>query len=193
VGKAVRPGGRSNLTMVRYEAQTIAKHLKDRGVIRIAQARGGLDQRIKYPLHIERRPADDLQNVGGGRLLVQCLLQLTGPGLHLLEQPRVLDGDNSLVGESFEQTDLLIREESDLIAPSLNVTDCQTVLEQGNTKDGPVPALPRKVTAFWELVDLGLQVFNVDQAPVDNGPTTQRSTVQRDIASREGAMMCDET
>ena len=51
---------RGNLPLVRHEAQTIAKHLKDRGVIRIAQARCGLDQRIEYFLHVERRPADDL-------------------------------------------------------------------------------------------------------------------------------------
>src|SRR6516165_3987470 len=57
------------LPMVRHEAQTIAKHLEDRGVIRIAQACCGLDQRIEYFLHVKRRPADDLQNIGGGGLL----------------------------------------------------------------------------------------------------------------------------
>src|SRR5262249_31014256 len=46
---------------------TIAKHLKDRSVIRIAQARCELDKCIEYFLHVERRPADDLQNIGGPR------------------------------------------------------------------------------------------------------------------------------
>src|SRR5262247_1891942 len=55
------------LPMVRDEAQAIAKQLKDRRVIRIAQARGRLDQRIEYFLHVKGRPADDLQNIGGGR------------------------------------------------------------------------------------------------------------------------------
>src|SRR5262245_14732985 len=62
--------------MVGDEAQTIAKHLKDRRVIRVAQARRGLDQRIKYPLQIERRPADDLQNIVGRRLLFQGFCKL---------------------------------------------------------------------------------------------------------------------
>jgi hypothetical protein len=44
---------RGNLPMVRDEEQTIAKHLKDCGVIRIAQVRCGLDQRIEYFLHVE--------------------------------------------------------------------------------------------------------------------------------------------
>src|SRR5215469_1815784 len=42
-----------NLTMVRDKAQAIAKQLIDHRVIRIAQPRRGLDQRIEYPLQIE--------------------------------------------------------------------------------------------------------------------------------------------
>src|SRR5262245_44102012 len=60
-----------NLPMVGDEAQTIAKQLEDRRVIRIAEARRGLDQRIEHPLQIKGRPADDLQNVGSGCLLFQ--------------------------------------------------------------------------------------------------------------------------
>src|SRR5262245_16732835 len=48
------------LPMVRDEAQTIAKHLENRNVLRVAQARCGFDQRIEYFLHVEGRPADDL-------------------------------------------------------------------------------------------------------------------------------------
>src|SRR5262245_4816315 len=71
-GEVPHRAGRGNLPIVRDEAQTIAKHLKDQRVIRIAQARCGLDQRIEYFLHVESRPADDLQNIGGGRLLFQA-------------------------------------------------------------------------------------------------------------------------
>jgi hypothetical protein len=58
--------------MVRDEAQTIAKHLKNCSVMRIAQSRCGLHQCIEYFLHVERRPADDLQNIAGRRLLFQA-------------------------------------------------------------------------------------------------------------------------
>src|SRR5262249_9690851 len=107
--------GRGILPVVSDEAQTIAKHLKDRGVIRIAQACCGLDQRIEYFLHVERRPADDLQNIGGGRLLFQGFLQLALARLLCLEQPCVLDGDDGLVGEGLDQLDLLISEWSYLL------------------------------------------------------------------------------
>src|SRR5262245_12411944 len=101
--------GHGKLPMVRDEAQTIAKHLKDRGVIRIAQARCGLDQRIEYYLQVERRPADDLQNIGGGRLLFQSYCQLARTRPYLLEQPCVFDGDDGLVGKRRHKLDLLGR------------------------------------------------------------------------------------
>ena len=59
--------------MVRHEAQPMANHLKDPNIIRIAQSRRRLDQRIEYFLHVERRPADDLQNISSSGLLFQRL------------------------------------------------------------------------------------------------------------------------
>ena len=50
------------------------------------------DQRIEHGLQIEGRAADDLEHVGGGGLLLQRFAQL-------VEQPRVLDGDDGLGGE----------------------------------------------------------------------------------------------
>src|SRR5262245_8704844 len=116
-------GDRGNLPMVCDEAQSIAKHLKDRRVIRIAQARRGLDQRIKYPLQIEGRPADDLKHVGSRRLLLEALGEFLRAQLHLLEQTRVLDSDNGLVGEGFQKFDLTIGEMPHLCACDSNGSD----------------------------------------------------------------------
>ena len=60
--------------------------------VRLAQLRRGFDQCIEHRLQIEGRAADDLEHVGGGGLLLQRLAQL-------VEQPRVLDGDDGLAGE----------------------------------------------------------------------------------------------
>ena len=57
-------------------------------------------------MHVERRPADDLQNIGGRRLLFQGFGQLPFARLLRLEQPGILDGDDSLVGEGLDQGDL---------------------------------------------------------------------------------------
>src|SRR5215831_11678576 len=64
------------LPVVSDKSQTIAEHLKDRGIIRITQPRCGLDQRLEYFLHVERRPADNLQNIGSRRLLFQGFCQV---------------------------------------------------------------------------------------------------------------------
>src|SRR5271157_5996183 len=71
----------------------------DHGLFCIAEPRRRLDQRVKHSLEIERRPADYLEHVGGGGLLLQRFAQL-------VQQPRVLDGNDRLVGEGRHQLDL---------------------------------------------------------------------------------------
>jgi len=63
-------------------------------------------------LHVESRPADDLQNVRGGRLLFQSFLQLALAGLLGLKEARVLDGNDGLVGERLKQFDLFLGKET---------------------------------------------------------------------------------
>ena len=49
-----------------------------------------------------------LQNLRGRGLLLERLLQLACARLQILEQPRVLDRDDGLVGEGLKQRDLLV-------------------------------------------------------------------------------------
>jgi hypothetical protein len=76
-------------------AVTLARDVTQVGV---AQPRRRLDQRVQNGLEVERRTADHLEHVGGGGLLLQRFAQF-------IEQPRVLDGDNGLVGESLNKFD----------------------------------------------------------------------------------------
>src|SRR5262249_32070224 len=76
----------------------------DTSHIRLAQSCGRIDQRIEHGLQIEGRAADDLEHIGGGGLLLERLPQL-------VEQARVLDGDDGLGGERLEQSDLALGEE----------------------------------------------------------------------------------
>jgi hypothetical protein len=64
-------------------------------------------------LQIEGRPADDLQNVGGGRLLFQRFLQLALAGLLGLNEARVFNGDDRLVREGVDELDLAFGEWAD--------------------------------------------------------------------------------
>ena len=58
------------------------------------------DQRVEHGLQVEGRAADDLEHVGGRGLLLKRFAQF-------VEQPRVLDGDDGLIGEVSDQRDLL--------------------------------------------------------------------------------------
>ena len=67
------------------------------------------DECIEHRLQIEGRAADDLEHVGGGGLLLQQTLA------QLVEQPRVLDGDDGLGCEVRDQLDLLVGERTHLM------------------------------------------------------------------------------
>src|SRR5262245_52109412 len=142
--------------MVRDEAKSIAKQLIDRRVIRIAEARGGLDQRIKYPLQVERRPADDLQGVGGGRLLFQGFCQLTLARLLCLEQSRVLDGYDGLVGKGAQQRDLTRWEAPGLGLSYRDGADRASVLEHRHRREALEVLHPRYVTVL--IIGIGIDV-----------------------------------
>src|SRR5262249_61161769 len=77
--------------------------------LRLAQPGSRLDQRVEHGLQVERRAADDLEHVGSRGLLLQRLAQL-------VEEARVLDGDNGLARKVRKQIDLLVAERADLLA-----------------------------------------------------------------------------
>src|SRR5262245_25392924 len=68
-------------------------------IVNTANLCGALDDRIEYRLHIGGRAADDAEHFRGRRLMLQCLAQFCVALLDFLEQPNVLDGDDSLGGE----------------------------------------------------------------------------------------------
>jgi hypothetical protein len=71
---------------------------------------GAPDDRVEHGLHVRRRFADDLEDLGGRRLPLERL-----PGL--VEEAHVLDRDRGLVGEGLQQVDLRLRRLAGL-APS---------------------------------------------------------------------------
>src|SRR5437867_9303453 len=95
----------------------------------LTQPRRRRDQRVEHGLQIERRAADHLEHVGGGGLLLQRLAQL-------VEQARVLDGDDGLVGEILDQLDLLIGERTDFLAKQVESADQCALLQHWNEELG---------------------------------------------------------
>ena len=83
--------------------------------------------------------ADDLQHLGGRRLLLQRFREVVGALAQFVEQPRVLDGDDGLGGEILHQFDLLVGERPHLLPVDGECADRLTVLDQRRGQDGATP------------------------------------------------------
>ena len=84
-----------------------AMDIPERGV---ADADRVLQHGFKHGLEIAGRAGNDLQHLRCGRLLLQRLRKLARALLLGLEQPRVLDRDHRLIGESRDQFDFAVGE-----------------------------------------------------------------------------------
>jgi len=76
----------------------------------VADPDGVLQHGRKHRLKIAGRTADDLEHLRGCRLLLQRFGEFARALLLRLEQPRVLDRDDRLVGKGLDQLDLLLSE-----------------------------------------------------------------------------------
>src|SRR5262245_49862905 len=92
-------------------------------VINPTNSGGALHNRVKHRLNICRRATDDVEHLGGRCLILKGLAQFCIALLQFLEQPHVFDGDHGLVGEGFEEFDLLIREGADFRPANVDRTD----------------------------------------------------------------------
>ena len=85
--------------MHRHDAEGFSFALINHAKISLADARRVLQHCLKYRLQRARRAADDFQHIGSRGLLLEKVAQL-------VEQARVLDGDDGLGGEIRKQLDL---------------------------------------------------------------------------------------
>src|SRR5262245_37269310 len=83
---------------------------RDDGVLAAAQPASASNNSVEDRLDVRGRARDHAQNVARRRLLLQRLGEIVGALAQLVEQPRVLDSDDGLVGEAGNQGDLLIGE-----------------------------------------------------------------------------------
>ena len=68
--------------------------------------------------------------------------QLARPGLQLLKQAHVLDGNDRLVGEGRHEPDLLVGERSHLRPPDGEDADEHVLLQQGHAQNRPQAQQP---------------------------------------------------
>ena len=98
---------------------------------------GALDDGVEHRLHVGRRAADDAEHLGGRGLMLQGLAQFCVALLDFLEQSDILDRDHGLVGERFEQGDLLIRKRHEPPCAEYYHSNRNTFTEQRRCKYRP--------------------------------------------------------
>src|SRR5262249_41311395 len=139
--------------------QDTVLRLRNRRLVRFAQPRSGLDERIEHRPQVERGATDDLEHVGSGCLLLQRFAQL-------VEQPRVLDGDDRLGGEIAEQLDLFIAEWPDLLAIDHDRSNQVLVLQHRHGEDGPGTGKVHRGDTY--RIALGISVLRGDVGNVND-------------------------
>jgi hypothetical protein len=76
----------------------------------LTDARRVLQHCLEHRLQLAGRSTDDPQHLRGCCLLLQCFAQIVGALAQLVEQPRIPNGDDGLVGEILDQLDLSVGE-----------------------------------------------------------------------------------
>ena len=99
------------------------------GEIGIAQPDRQFDQGIEHALQIESRTADEIKHVAAGGLLLHQFPQF-------MQQPRILDRDDRLIGKAGNELDLPLCERTDLVAADRERADQLVVLQQRDGKRG---------------------------------------------------------
>src|SRR5262249_20533718 len=119
---------------------------------------------VEYWLGIRMGAADSAQHVASCCLPGKGLRQLLITRLQLREQPHILDGDHSLIGEGLDELYLPVSERAHLSAPYRDQSDRLGAVEQRNAQNGPKPTVTGELTAERVVVRLGLYVCDVDRS-----------------------------
>src|SRR5262245_31347587 len=89
---------------------------KQHAKVGVANAHCFFQHRLKYWVQLARRRANDLKHIGRSGLLLERLAQF-------IEQPCILDGNDSLSGKILHQFYLFVREWPHLLAVDNNDTN----------------------------------------------------------------------
>ena len=146
-------------------------HTRDYRRMACQQVLGALRDGVEYRLHVGWRTGDHSQNVGGGRLPIQCLLSF-------VEQPGVFYGDNRLVRKCLDQFDLFLSKWPTL--PTLQCEDAygSTFSQQWHTKpaangdNSGVILDPVSVK-----IAISQKVRNMNRAPLKDRTSEDRATI----------------
>ena len=111
------------MSVLSNQGKDIAVNAADKSIVCTTQPSSIFRHGIQHLLNIRRRAGNDTQDFTGGRLLLQRFGEF-------LKQAHVLDCDNCLVGEGFEQLDLSLGERTNFPSTNMNRADGFAFAEQ---------------------------------------------------------------
>ena len=117
----------------------------DGAVERAAQPHRVADDGVEDRLRVGRRARDDLQDLAGGRLLLERFGQGTVARLELGEEADVLEGDDGLVGEGLEQGHLPVGEWPHRPSPHRDGADRLAVAQHRDREHAAKAGAPAEV------------------------------------------------
>ena len=121
------------------ESENITVPAIDMSELGFADTDGVLQHRLKDRLKLTGRRTDDLKDLRGRGLLLQGFAEIVRALAQLVEQSRVLDGDDSLRGEIADQLDLLLSKRAYLLAVDADGANQFLFLEHWNHKESSDP------------------------------------------------------
>src|SRR5262249_55590128 len=123
--------------MRRDGAKAVALAEVERAELSLADASGILEYGLEYWLKLAGRTRNYPKHFGRCCLLFQCFAQVIRALAQLVEQPRVLDGNNPLLGEIAQKLNLLVGEWTNLLAKDRKNPDSLVLLEPRYDEDCP--------------------------------------------------------
>ena len=174
--------------------------LEDRAAVRVGELDGAADDGGEDGVEVERR-ADGAPDVAESRELADGARELLRPRLQLGQQPRVLDGDDGLVGERLQQLDLVIGECARCVASHRNRPESLVVTEQRDRHMASVAASTSRNVLDIGRSGIGLGVGDTERRSITNdahAPCRSGATVDRPPSgwrrrTRSGLVVNDET
>ena len=151
----------------------------DEALVGAAQPHRALHEALEDRLEIERRAADDLQDLARRRLLLERLGEVAVARFQLLEEPDVLDGDDGLVGERLQQLDLLVRERPRLGARDGDRPDGISFAHHRDRQVATIAEGSGESERRWANVGVVLEVAHLDDGAVQDGRCDLRLPTRR--------------
>jgi hypothetical protein len=138
----------------RGDVHQLTVETQDGSAPRAKQADGIVCDGVEDGLQVRRRTANDPKNLTGCRLPVERLLRLG-------EEADVLDGDDGLVGERLEESDLLVGEGTHFASADEDGADGAALAQEGSAERRAPPEPAGDIFPDRKVISLG-QIFDVD-------------------------------